>query len=198
VEGRGLDIALVPDRSCGSCNVCCIVPKIDEPALQKLPGCRCRNAQPDGSCSIYEARPKTCQDFFCGWRLLPSVDEALRPDRSGVFLRLTGDTRLVTGQHRFALMVTILHPDGLDAAGLVEAVAMAIAAGVDTYLIVPGPPGHTSCRGSLNDALGEAVGRNDVVAIREGLATHYAELEAMLGKTRPVVLKAGPSAGPAE
>jgi len=34
---------LVPNRECGDCNVCCAALTIDDPALQKPPGFRCRN-----------------------------------------------------------------------------------------------------------------------------------------------------------
>jgi hypothetical protein len=102
---------------CGGCNVCCVVPRIDEPALQKLPGCRCRNALSNGECAIYEMRPQTCRSFFCGWRLLSWVDARLRPDRSGVFIRLTEDEGLLSGSRRFALMVTVLNHEGLNASG---------------------------------------------------------------------------------
>ncbi len=99
---------LVDGRVCGACNVCCVVPKIDEPALQKLPGCRCPHALSDGSCAIYDERPQTCRSFYCGWRLLDWIDERLRPDQSGIFIRLTGDKSLVAGKHPFAMMVTVL------------------------------------------------------------------------------------------
>ena len=42
-----MDTPLVPGRECGTCNVCCVALTINEPALQKAQGYRCRNAQPD-------------------------------------------------------------------------------------------------------------------------------------------------------
>jgi hypothetical protein len=179
---------LVPERTCGSCNICCVVPKIDEPELQKLPGCRCRNALTSGVCAIYETRPTVCRNFFCGWRLLPWVDERLKPDQSAVFIRLTKDEKLVLGPHRFALMVTVLSHEGLNANGLIETIITSINAQIDTYLIVPGPPGYTSCRRWLNDPLGEAVRRGDATAFKSLLEEQYAEVQAKLNETRPVVL----------
>jgi hypothetical protein len=181
-------VSLVPDRTCGSCNVCCVIPKINESAL--LPGYRCRNALSNGGCAIYETRPETCRNFYCGWRLLPWIDERLKPDQSAVFIRLTNDEKLLVGCHRFALMVTILSREGLGAAGLVETIITSIKAQIDTYLIVPGPPGYTSCRSWLNDALGEAVKRADVLALKSLLDEQYAEALTKLNETRPVVLTA--------
>ena len=191
---------MIPDRKCGCCNVCCVVPKIDEPALQKLPGCRCANALPNGACAIYETRPETCRSFLCGWRLLSWVDERLRPDQSGVFIRLTKDEDLVVEPHRFALMITVLDREGLNAAGLVETLLTAINALIGTWLVVPGPPGYTSCRSWLNDALGAAAARRDGVQLKSLLEQHYAAGLAKLNETRPVVLTtftvARPSPGP--
>jgi hypothetical protein len=185
-----VDPALVPERSCGTCNVCCIVPKIDEPALQKLPGCRCPNALADGSCSIYATRPRTCRDFFCGWRLLAWIDERLRPDRSGMLIRPTDDEKLVAGRHEFALIFTALGRDGLAAPGLVEAIITAIDAGIPSYLVVPGPPGYSSCRAPLNRALRGPVERNDATAVLASLTELYEKALGDIGKTRPVVLTA--------
>jgi len=183
-------LALVPDRTCGSCNVCCVVSKIDEPALQKLPGCRCRNALSNGACAIYAARPETCRGFFCGWRLLSWVDERLRPDHAAVFIRLTKDEKLVLGPHQFALMVTVLSREGLNAPGLAETIIAAIGERIDTYLVVPGPPGYTSCRKWINAALGEAVKRKDAMALGKLLREQYAEAVTKLDQTRPVILTA--------
>lgn len=185
-----LAVVLVADRSCGSCNVCCVVPKIDEPALQKLPGCRCPNALWNGACAIYETRPETCRGFFCGWRLLPWVDERLRPDQSAVFIRLTKDEKLVVGPHQLALMITVLRREGLCASGLIETIITAIAARIGTYLVVPGAPGYTSCRKQLNSRLGAAVERRDATAVGTLLDQEYAEAVSKLNETRPVVLTA--------
>jgi len=181
-------LGLVDGRGCGACNVCCVVPKIDEPALQKLPGCRCPNALDDGSCAIYDERPQTCRSFYCGWRLLDWVDDRLRPDRSGIFIRLTGDKALVTGEYPFAMMVTALSRNSLNAPGLVETILTAINAGIATYLVVPGPPGYTSCRMPLNRALREVAARHDAPAVLASLGELHSKTEANIGKTRPVIL----------
>jgi hypothetical protein len=60
------------------------------------------------------------------------VDEHLRPDRSGVFIRLTKDERLITGFHPFAIMVTLVNPDALNARGLISAIMAALQAELAT------------------------------------------------------------------
>jgi hypothetical protein len=110
-------------------------------------------------------------------------------------MRLAGDKNLITGPHPFALLVTVLASEGLSAPGLVETVAKAIDARIDTYLVVPGPPGYTSGRKQLNPALVRAVERNDTNAIRGLLAEQYAEVHAKQSERRPVVLTASQSSG---
>jgi hypothetical protein len=184
-----MGLGLVAGRVCGSCNVCCVVPKIDEPALQKLPGCRCPNAVGDGSCAIYEQRPRTCRDFYCGWRLADWIDERLRPDQSGIFIRLTGDKTLAAGKHPFAMMVTVLRSDRFNAPGVVETLLTAINAEIATYLIVPGPPSYTSFRIPLNRLLRVAAAGNEKPAVVSFLGELYARTQTRMSETRPVILR---------
>src|SRR5271165_1629932 len=114
---------LVPGRSCGSCDVCCVALTIDEPHLQKLQGHRCPNLQQDHLCRIYDTRPQTCRAFFCGWRRLKWVREPLRPDRSGVLVRLHGELSTSGGTPRLGVMFTLLTDAALRAEGLAESVA---------------------------------------------------------------------------
>jgi len=184
---RIVETTLVPGRSCGACNVCCVVPTIDEPALQKLPGYRCHNALPDGACAIYQTRPRTCREFLCGWRRLKWIGEGLRPDVSGVLVRLVREATLVQGFERFGVAFTLLSDESLGAPGLAEAIAAAIHAEVGAYLIMPGPSGYTSSRVRLNDVLGDAVLQRDKAAVLQILGALRAEALAA-SATRPVIL----------
>jgi hypothetical protein len=157
---------VIADRSCGPCNVCCIVPAINDPALRKAPGCRCHNAQPGGACGIYETRPETCRNFFCGWRRFAWVSDALRPDLSGVYIWLSKDRTLATGAHDAAVVVTLLDERSLAAEGLAGAVIAAIEAGFATYLMIPGPPGHPSCGMFLNEVLNASRRNNKQILLR--------------------------------
>lgn len=70
--------------SCGDCTACCEVFRIDE--LEKPKGVLCTHC--DKGCTIYEQRPKVCQDFKCGY-LVNDWREELRPDKCGVIINNT-------------------------------------------------------------------------------------------------------------
>ncbi len=177
---------LVPGRSCGPCNVCCIAPTIDEPTLQKLPGYRCHNALPSGGCAIYETRPRTCQNFYCGWRRLKWVREEMRPDISGVLVRLDREASLVQGHAPYAVSFGLLRKDSVKATGLAESVAASVHAQIATSIFVPGPPGHGYSRLHVNEELADAVSRRDKPAILRRLAELRAEARA--AEHKPVIL----------
>jgi hypothetical protein len=138
---------------------------IDEPTLRKPQGLRCRNAQPDNSCAIYEARPPTCQTFFCGWRLLQWVPESLRPDRSGVLLRKHPPSSKEIGPRKAGLAITPLPDTVVNADGIFETIVAAVDAGVTLYLEVPGQPGFTAVMVQINERVARAVAARDKPAI---------------------------------
>lgn len=75
---------LVTGRTCGTCRVCCRLPDI--PELSKPVSTWCRHIdlnQPQGGCTIYEDRPRTCREYECAW-LSGLGEEQDRPDRLGV------------------------------------------------------------------------------------------------------------------
>ena len=126
---------------------------IRDPALQKVQGRRCPNAAPDNGCTIYDHRPRTCQTFYCGWRQLKWVRHTLRPDISGVLVRLHNEKSPDGQPPNAGVIVTLLNRAALKADGLAETLAAAVAAAVPVYLEVPGPPGYTSGMAKINDAL---------------------------------------------
>jgi hypothetical protein len=158
---------LVAGRECGSCNVCCVALTIDDPELQKPQGYRCRNAQPDNSCAIYATRPQTCRSFFCGWRQLKWIREALRPDHSGVLVRLHMEDP--KGARRLGVVFTLLTNAALKAEGLAETVAAGVLADIPVYLHVPGPPGYTASQVRINEALQHAVLTKDKAGLLQTL-----------------------------
>ena len=178
-----MEQGLVPGRSCGSCNACCISLTIDDPALQKAQGYRCRNAQKDGGCAIYESRPQTCRTFFCGWRQFKWVHEAMRPDVSHVLTRLR---RVVAkdGSRQVGVAFMLLDRAALKAEGLAESVAAAVAADIPVYLNVPGPPGYTSAIAQVNDVLQDVVCNKDRAGLLEVL--RRARQQASAGKFVPI------------
>ncbi len=173
---------LVPGRDCGPCNVCCVALTIDDPQMQKVQGYRCRNTRPDHGCAIYAQRPHTCSAFNCGWRQLKWIRETMRPDVSGVLVRLHQED----GGGEASVVFMPLTRAALKAEGLAESVAASVAAGVPTYLNVPGPPGHTSAIARINDLLLDAVLAKDKAALLETLRKAWAKARA--GKFEPVTL----------
>ena len=190
--GAVLPRELVPGRSCGSCNVCCVHLTINDPQLKKLQGYRCRNLTPQNSCAIYDCRPQTCRDFFCGWRYLKWVREPLRPDRSHVLIRLFVDKK--DGGTAVGISLMILDPRAFKADGLAETVAAAVNAGVPVQLNVPGPPGHTSSGARINEVLLDAVTFKDKASLLAALKRAYAQ--GRKGNFEPIVL--GPPAAGTE
>ena len=87
---------LVSGRECGDCKVCCIVPPIDEPEIQKPTNSTCRHRSVSG-CDIYENRPAPCRSYFCGWRRLAFLDDDWRPDKSGVLIESGSATTVGPG-----------------------------------------------------------------------------------------------------
>lgn len=81
---------LVEGRECDECTVCCVSLKINEPELKKPADVRCDFLTQASGCSIYENRPPVCRSWYCGWRGLAEVDESMRPDKSGLMVKLIG------------------------------------------------------------------------------------------------------------
>ncbi len=158
---------------------------IDDPELQKVQGYRCRHAQRDNSCRIYATRPHTCRTFYCGWRRLKWIREPLRPDRSGVLVRLHGEIN-ADGAERLGVEFTLLTSAALRADGLAESIAAAVAAEIPVFLSLPGPPGYTSAQARINEVLHDAVRSRDKAAVLRILAEIRAKGRA--GKRQRIVL----------
>jgi hypothetical protein len=73
--------------SCGTCVMCCEWLDIETEGLSKKAGILCQHCTGQG-CGIYQTRPKLCQTFFCGWRVIPKLGDDWRPDKSGVMILL--------------------------------------------------------------------------------------------------------------
>ncbi len=74
-----------PERTCGTCSLCCTVLRVDE--LSKLAGVACPKLRAESGCGIYATRPKICRAYRCHW-LQGGLEEADRPDRLGAVLDL--------------------------------------------------------------------------------------------------------------
>lgn len=192
-HGQSAQPRLVDGRTCGSCDVCCVALTIEDPELRKVQGYRCRHLKPGQGCSIYATRPHTCRTFYCGWRQLKWVRESLRPDRSGVLVKLDGKIE-PDGTERLGVSITLLNRGALKADGLAETVAAAIAARVPVFLNIPGPPGYTSAQASLNAPLESAVASKDKAELLRILA--QAQRQGRRGERRRIVLQGEVGSGP--
>lgn len=190
---------LVEGRECGGCTACCVALTIQEPALSKPQGFRCRHlvaAAAGGGCGIYPDRPTTCRTFHCGWRQFRWVRETLRPDLSGVLIRRHREQARDTGQSAQGVIFSLLGRHGLRAEGLAETVAAAVHAGVPAYLGVQGPPGHTSGVARMNEALEQVVRFRDKPGLLAILRRAYASASHS-GNFRPIdMAKVPPTSEP--
>jgi hypothetical protein len=138
---------LVPGRVCGDCKVCCIVPPIDEPEMQKIPNALCRHRLKEG-CNIYENRPSACRTYFCGWRRLAFLDEDWRPDRSGVLIE--SGTASTVGPEAVVLILVADPLKTVRQQRFLDFVGKAIAQKVILFLSLPGARGEAKAALPLN------------------------------------------------
>ncbi len=182
------EIPLVPGRECGTCNVCCVALTINEPPLlQKVQGVRCRHNQTDNLCAIYASRPDTCRTFFCGFRHLSWIKPTLRPDVSGVLVRMQAEKPDGSGVQKVSPVFMLLNREAVKAEGFAESIAAAVMSDVPTYVSIPGPPGYTASHAKVNDVLRHAVITKDKPAVLRLLRQIYAKGRG--GKREPVTFK---------
>src|SRR5215210_6075365 len=77
-----------PDKSCGSCTLCCKLLAIGE--LDKPRDRWCDHCVPGQGCQIYESRPRECAHFECGWKVDERLGPEWRPDRCKFLLAYDG------------------------------------------------------------------------------------------------------------
>jgi hypothetical protein len=185
---------LVPGRECGGCTLCCRLPAVDTPELQKQAGVLCDQCTVSQGCAIHAQRPQVCRDWFCGWRRLPRLDEGWRPDRWGVMIALGAD-QVPPGYAPYESTKFIVADDGPWLAGpaFLSYLAGLVSAGAAAYLAVPGPPGHHNLKALLNPHVRDAAARRD----GDAMARIVRDLQTSLAKGpfERVALRHGPLSG---
>ncbi len=78
---------VLPDRGCGDCTACCTTLTVDTPDFAKPAGTPCMYLTAQG-CGIHAVRPHICRTWFCVWRRVADLPDAVRPDRSGLLISL--------------------------------------------------------------------------------------------------------------
>jgi hypothetical protein len=168
-----LNSKLVPNRDCGGCIVCCKELTINEPDIKKPPGILCKHCSlEDGGCGIYETRPSICRNWFCGWRMLPQLDETWRPDKSEIIVILSYDGIPEKYQQKAGLEFTLIgSPEKIHWQPLVEYITGLVSTEVPVFIAVTGKPGHASSKVLVNDGVLSALETCDFSKIGDYLAS---------------------------
>jgi len=152
---------LVAGRSCGACTVCCDYLGIDEEELQKPARVLCQHCRTGTGCAIYRTRPHLCRTWYCGWRKIGWLSEALRPDKSGVLVRFVDSAPPGYATNIGVILDAIGGCEALLAREVMLAIGRLIASNVATYLVVPSLPGLMSTSLCLNEELAEPLKQRD-------------------------------------
>lgn len=80
-----------PDKSCGTCTLCCKLLAIG--ALEKPRDRWCPHCVPGQGCQIYDSRPHECAHFECGWKVDDRLGPEWRPDRAKFLLAFDAQAR---------------------------------------------------------------------------------------------------------
>lgn len=145
--GKGGMDDLVAGRQCGDCKICCIVPPIDEPEMQKQTNAACRHRSHTG-CDIYETRPSACRTYFCGWRRLAFLDDDWRPDRSGVLIE--SGTGATTGAGSLVLVLVANPLKTVRDPRFQDFIGTGMAQKLSMFLCLPGSRGQAKAALALN------------------------------------------------
>jgi len=176
---------LVAGRTCGACNVCCVALTIDDPALQRVQGYRCRNALPGNGCAIYEARPAPAALSAAAGGGCNGCGKRCARTSPACWCRCTRRLRRPPAPGAWASS-SPCSTAPRKAEGLAETVA-AVAADLPLTLQIPGPPGHTYGQAQVNDALLGPVRARDKAGVLEVL--RRARAMGRHGDHKPIVLK---------
>lgn len=160
---------LAPGRECGACTACCVTLTIDEPGLRKPADVPCANLSPGGGCGIYALRPSVCRTWYCAWRKLAQLPDELRPDISGVLLRLNESEPSLVIQALEDPAKVLVRKDVLSVA------ARFIEKKADVSISLHGRPGHKNVILKINDHLTNAVGASDLAAAQQAMLQAIAD-----------------------
>jgi hypothetical protein len=145
-------MTLIAGRDCGDCTVCCVLPNIDTPEIQKKSGARCEHCTGTG-CAIYQTRPPICRAWYCAWRTVNIFGEAWRPDKSGVLALVETEGipenfELTTG---ISLMLTGNPNKIIRQKYFQDFVVTGVMNSVPLFLSLPGPRGYQAATVFLNN-----------------------------------------------
>jgi hypothetical protein len=169
----------IPGRDCGACTLCCTVPAIDKPELQKVSMATCRHCDKGTGCTIYETRPEICRTYFCAWRRLDIFSDDWRPDLSGVYAELDGED--IPPQFDSSVGINLIlvgNPlKAIREPRFIDFVSHGVANNIPLFLSLPGPRGRHCSRLILNT-------KEYFAAAQRSRADARAELELTLRRLR--------------
>jgi hypothetical protein len=76
--------AVAPGKTCGTCMMCCKLPRIEE--LDKPADRWCRHAVIGKGCGIYADRPPVCRSFHCQWIRDAQLGPEWKPEKAKFIL----------------------------------------------------------------------------------------------------------------
>lgn len=121
------------ERTCGTCRACCTWKGVKDLPTPKPVGTPCGHLCLAG-CKIYKAKPASCGDYLCGWRLGLGPFDA-RPDQAGVIVDLVDLSReasVASGQIQRRMGVRIqLEAAPFDPRPVLRAISDAMILGID-------------------------------------------------------------------
>lgn len=167
---------LVPGRDCGECMVCCIEPAIEGHGLDKPARVACAHCS-SGGCAIYVDRPPVCREYHCLWRRLPFLDDAWRPDRSGVMIDSSADSAGTPNNYAVQLMIAG-GADVLKTERFAGLVAGFVSSGTGVFLNVPAGPGEPARVARLHDWVIDPIRRRDLPGVIERIGACHAMIVA--------------------
>jgi hypothetical protein len=155
------------DKICGTCTVCCLALGIKESG--KAAGVMCQHCTGTG-CGIYETRYEVCRGFLCGWRMISQLDDAWRPDRSGILLLIV-EAKDVPEEHQPSgngMQFVILGGEkAILRAGFADYVSTLVSRNVAVYLSADSP------KTLINKYLRDLVVAKDKLSISKMLVHIY-------------------------
>lgn len=144
-------MTLVPGRDCGTCAVCCTVPTINKPEIQKLSGATCRHCT-GSDCGIYETRYPICRGYYCAWRTVDIFDDSWRPDKSGVmpYVETEGISDAFDLSTGIGLMLVGNPLKIVRQRWFQDFVTTGVMSSVPLFVSLPGPRGYQAATVNLN------------------------------------------------
>jgi hypothetical protein len=143
------------------------------------------------ACAIYDHRPRVCAGYQCGWRFLPWIPRALRPDKARVLFDALRETPTGHG-----LAVSILALDGreaLEGEAVRAIIAKLVESGVAVYFAKLAGPGELFELVLGNDALARPVADRDETGLTQALERIGRTLDAPSRRNTDAGLDPGPA-----